>query len=221
MKYSQDWRLNVKLQKRMSHFCVQVNLAHIICMGRVQACPGEHRVVVALPFSWVIQIIAECLSMRKLIVQCSHIAFVHLYIVSISVLHGQVGTCSITMWLVGSALPASDSAQSAPVCGSNFCWYNTMELELNQSTVWTRRDLQVIELEVSQCGRANRMHLNFHTKPHLLLSRRLARAWGKCTAHTFSYLYYSHMVCGHSVANLYSYSALKSHHHELVNWVDH
>jgi len=79
MKYSQDSRLNVQLQKGMLHFCVQVNLAHIICMVHVQVCPGSHRVVVALPFSRVIQIIAEHLIMRKLIVLCSHVASVHLY----------------------------------------------------------------------------------------------------------------------------------------------
>ena len=112
--------------------------------GVFRTCPGDHRVVVTLPFSWVIQTIAECLSMRKLIVQCSHVASVRLYIVSISVLHGPVGTCSTTTWLIGSALPASDSAQSVPVCGLNFCCYNTMELELNQSAVWTRRDLLIL-----------------------------------------------------------------------------
>jgi len=141
MKYSQDSRLNVKLQKGMLHFCVQVNLAHIICMGCIQACPGNHRVVVALPFSRVIQIIAECLSVRKLIVQCSHVASVHLYIVSRSVLYGQVGTCSTTTWLVGTC------TSSIRLCSiSTSLWFELLLVQHNgagaQSVRW--RDLLIL-----------------------------------------------------------------------------
>jgi len=50
-------------------------------------------------------------------------------------------------------------------------WSSISPLERSTDTT------QIMEQELSQCDRANRMHLNFHTKPHLLISRRSAHAW--------------------------------------------